>query len=199
MHWIAVIVLAVVGTVFLIIELRGLPLTLQLSFKGDIKRESAFLQQYGQSVATPIAAWLVAIAASDQFPLQLRAFTLIGLPVLMASGSCAVLKRIFGRMRPNRENAGKFTGFTHPTLKRDNKRESFPSSHSACAFALTMTLIHFWPEAAVVFWTLAGITAGLRYVLDAHFPSDIIFGSLLGVLLGHYGYLWLDAVLPRTF
>lgn len=194
MTWTIAIVLAALTAVLMILELRGVRTTLSLSFKGDIKRETAFLAQYGQSVATPIAAWLVAIGVGqDQWALQWRAFVLVCGPVLMASVSCMILKRLLGRMRPNREQAGRFTGFS---WKHDNKRESFPSSHSACAFALTVTLIHFWPEAALVFWLLAFITAGLRYVLDAHFPSDVVGGSLLGLLIAKYGLIWIEQILP---
>ena len=194
MSWTIALILAGLAAVFMILELRGVRTTLQLSFKGDIKRESAFLAQYGQSVATPIAAWLVAIAkGQDLFRMQWRVFCLVCIPVIVTSLSCTIVKRLLGRMRPNRENAGKFTG---PSWKNDNKRESFPSSHSACAFALTMTLIHFWPQAALVFWILAFITAGLRYIMEAHFPSDVIAGSLLGLFIGQYAIDWLDRIWP---
>ena len=195
MSWAIVLILTGLAAVFMLFEMRGMRTTLQLNVKGDIKRETAFLAQYGQSVATPIAAWLMAIAkGQDQTRLQWRIFLLVCVPVLIVSLSCTVLKRVLGRMRPNRENAGKFTGFS---WKNDNKRESFPSSHSACAFALTITLIHFWPAAAIVFWLLAFTTAALRYLLDAHFPSDVVAGSLLGVVIGHFSLAWLDGVLPN--
>ena len=144
--------------------------------KGDIKRESEFLAQYGQSVATPLAAWLAAIAFGQDW----RVFALIVVPVLAASLVCMILKRIFGRMRPNRDDAGRFTGFS---WRHSNSRESFPSSHSAAAFALTVALVHLWPQAAIVFWLLATVTAGLRYVMSAHFPSDVIAGATIGVAL----------------
>ncbi len=189
-----VILLTVLAAVLMFLEMRGVPITLKLSMKGDIKRESAFLAQYGQSVATPIAAWLMAIAkGQDQFRFQLRIFCIICLTVIGTSLTSTIIKRSLGRMRPNRENAGKFTG---PAWRNDNQRESFPSSHSSCAFALSMTLIYYWPEAAVVFWLLAFITAILRYLMDAHFPSDVIAGSLLGVVMGYYGVIWLDLNLP---
>jgi membrane-associated phospholipid phosphatase len=196
MHWTILIILTALAAIFLILEMRGVRTTLQLSFRrGDIKRESAFLAQYGQSVATPVAAWLVTIAFGQGQPrLQLRWFALICLPVAATSISCMLLKHLLGRMRPNRENAGTFTGFS---WKNDNKRESFPSSHSACAFALTLTLIHAWPQAAAVFWFLAMVTAVLRYVMDAHFPSDILAGACIGLVIGHFGFIWLDQALPR--
>lgn len=189
--WTIALVLAAVAGVLLVLEMRGVRTTLSLSFKGDIKRESAFLAQYGQSVATPIAGWLVAIARGNDW----RWFVIVCAPVLMASVTCMILKRLLGRMRPNREHAGRFTGFS---WKHDNKRESFPSSHSACAFALTVVLIRIWPQAAVVFWTLAFITAVLRYVLDAHFPSDVVAGSLLGLIVGQSGVVWMEQLLLRA-
>ena len=46
-------------------------------------------------------------------------------------------------------------------------------------------LAHYYPHAAVTFWALAGICAGLRYVLDAHWPSDIVAGILVGYVIAH--------------
>jgi membrane-associated phospholipid phosphatase len=172
--------------VLLVLELRGVRTTLSLSFKGDVKRETAFLAQYGQSVATPIAAGLVYSFQPDQ---PWRAAAVIA-ATAAASVACFVVKRLCGRARPNRENAGKFLG---PSWKHDNKRESFPSSHSACAVALTTALVHLYPQAAVVLWILAGLTAGLRWVLDAHFPSDVFGGIAVGygvayaVIAGFHG------------
>ena len=187
--------LLLLGTaLLLVLELRGVRTTLQLSFRGDIRRETAFLAQYGQSIATPLAGWLMAIAKANAWQAQARVFAIVCAPVLIASLFCAILKRSFGRRRPGRERAGEFTGFG---WRHDSERESFPSSHSACAFALTVTLAHSWPEAAVVFWTLAFVTALLRYLLDAHFPSDVLAGSLLGLALGHAGVTWLEAALPH--
>ena len=86
------------------------------------------------------------------------------------------------RVRPGRENAGKFLG---PSLKHANYRESFPSSHSACAVALTVALAYLYPQGVITFWALALICAGLRYVLDAHWPSDVLAGVAVGYGLAH--------------
>jgi membrane-associated phospholipid phosphatase len=87
---------------------------------------------------------------------------------------------LIGRVRPGRENAGKFLG---PTFKHANYRESFPSSHTACAVALSAMLAHFYPAGAPTFWTLAVICGLLRYVLDAHWPSDIVGGIIAGYVI----------------
>jgi membrane-associated phospholipid phosphatase len=165
---------------FMIAEMNGAPVVLQLPFKGDIKRESQFLAQFGQAVATLITAWLM--YAFEQTPLGAKkALVTIG-TVFGASIVCFVIKRLCGRVRPNRENAGKFLG---PSLKHANWRESFPSSHSACAITLAVCLAILYPQAAVVFWTLGLITAILRYLMDAHWPSDVLAGIAIGYATAH--------------
>jgi membrane-associated phospholipid phosphatase len=177
-----VIGLCVACVVLMIIERLGVPTTLELSFRGDIKRESQWLAQYGQAVCTAAAAALVwQLDPSDQHRRQVMVATIV-VGVSCASVSAFVIKRLLGRARPKRENAGKFLGFT---MKHDNARESFPSSHSACAVALTVCLTRFYPEAAITFWTLAFVTAGLRYIMDAHWPSDVIGGIALGYVCGY--------------
>jgi membrane-associated phospholipid phosphatase len=175
---ILLILIAACG-LMMIIERMGAPTTLELTFKGDVKRETQWLAQYGQGVCTAVAAALI-----WQFDPPRRAyiFPLI-IAVTAASISAFIIKRLLGRVRPRREHAGKFLG---PTIRHDNWRESFPSSHSACAVALTVALAHAYPQAAATFWALAMTTAALRYVLDAHWPSDVIGGIALG-----YGMAWL--------
>jgi membrane-associated phospholipid phosphatase len=180
-------ILLVTCAILLVLEMRGVRTTLSLSFRGDVKRETAFLAQYGQSVATPVAAILV----WQFYPQNFRMPIAIVSSVLATSISCMILKRLFGRVRPNRENAGKFLG---PSFKHANHRESFPSSHSACAVALTVALACLFPQAKITFWVLAIITAVLRYVLDAHWPSDVLGGVALGYIVAHlamrgFGYM----------
>jgi membrane-associated phospholipid phosphatase len=163
--------------VFFILERLGLPTTLQLHFKGDIKRETRWLAQYGQSVCTPVAALLV--WRMDPHDGLFKAIKII-IAVLGTSITCMILKRLLGRVRPGRENAGKFLG---PALRHANHRESFPSSHSGCAVALSTALAWLYPQGTPVFVGLAIACAVLRYLLDAHWPSDVLGGSAIGYLL----------------
>jgi len=173
MNWPLLLILLIASALMMLLEWRGVPTTLKLSFKGDVKRETAFLAQWGQSMATPLAALIV----WQLDPSKRRdAIIMIG-AVLTASVACLALKRLLGRVRPNREHAGKFLG---PSLTHANYRESFPSSHSACAIALSVFLAHLYPPAAITFWGLGITTAILRYILDAHFPSDVLGGVAIG-------------------
>ena len=180
--WIIPVLLAAAG-LCMGAERGGVRTTLRLPFKGDIKRESRFLAQYGQFVCTAIAAVLVWQLDPDRSRKGPIVPTVIG--VMLASTLAATIKRSLGRVRPGYPRAGKFLG---PSFKHNNQRESFPSSHTACAVALSTGLAWMYPAAAVTFWGLALICAALRYLLDAHWPSDILGGVALGY--GCAGLAW---------
>jgi membrane-associated phospholipid phosphatase len=178
MNWIVLTILVALGVIFFILERLGVPTTLSLEFKGDIKRESRWFAQYGQSMCTPIAALLVGTLDPHA---QLKPFVVLA-AVIATSITCMILKRSLGRVRPGRDDAGKFLG---PTWKHANYRESFPSSHSACAVALSTALVFYYPAGWLTFWGLAFICAALRYLLDAHWPSDVLGGTAIGYAIAH--------------
>lgn len=182
MSWPILISLLSACAVFLLLERRGLPVTLELSFKGDIKREGGWFAQYGQAACTLAVVWVV--SALDKAP-PAKTVVPILVTVFGASIVATLIKRLLGRVRPRRPNAGQFLG---PTLRHDNSRESFPSSHSAAAVALSVALSALYPQAAGVFWTLAIVCATLRYLMDAHWPSDVLAGVGLGYGVGWW--LW---------
>lgn len=179
---ILVAVLAVLCAGLMLLERRGLKTTLKLTFKGDIKRESRWLAQYGQAVCTALAAILV----WQLDPLRRSKVLPLVAAVIIATIIATLIKRLVSRVRPDRENAGKFLG---PSWSHANYRESFPSSHSASAVALTVMLSILYPAAAPTFWVLALTCAGLRYLLDAHWPSDVLGGIAIGYGIAH-GVAW---------
>ena len=178
MNWILLSTLIAACIIFILIEKSGVRTTLTLKFKGDVKRETRWLAQYGQAVCTIVAAVLVL-----QLDPQGRKFAVAILTATFGVSIVAMLiKRMVGRVRPNRPGAGKFLG---PTLGHENFRESFPSSHSAAAVAMSAMLAARYPQASTTFWTLALLCAALRYVLDAHWLSDVLGGLALGYAAAH--------------
>ena len=173
MSWVLLLILIALCGAMMLVERSGVRTTLVLKFKGDVKRETRWIAQYGQALCACVAALLV-------YQLD-RGHPRAPVAVLVASFGVSVVamlvKRLVGRVRPNRDGAGQFLG---PTFKHANYRESFPSSHSASAVAMSVVLAHQYPAAAATFWGLAIACAALRYVLDAHWPSDVLGGIALG-------------------
>lgn len=66
--------------------------------------------------------------------------------------------------------------------------QSFPSGHSAAAFALGVVLAWYYPRARALFWILAVGCAASRVLVSAHWPSDCIVGAGIG-------YLWAQIAL----
>lgn len=178
LSWTAISLIGAGALSMMLIERTGARTTLNTRFKGDVKRESRWLSQYGQGACTLAAAGLV----FELDPSHNRAALAVMVAAFGASLAGLIIKRICGRARPDREAAGRFLGFT---WKHDNSRESFPSSHSASAIAMTVLLAHLYPQATVTFWTLGLICAALRYVMDAHWPSDVLAGIALGAAIGN--------------
>jgi undecaprenyl-diphosphatase len=59
---------------------------------------------------------------------------------------------------------------------------SFPSGHSAAAFAGAYAMRQFFPGLSVLFYALAGLVAFSRIYLGDHYPGDVVSGSALGHL-----------------
>src|SRR3954469_22043422 len=181
MVWVIVGVLIALAAILMLAERRGAPVVLALEFKGDLKRESRWLAQYGQGACTVVAAGLMLLLDQRRFKHNLQPGILLLIVVFGTSLICTLFKRIFGRVRPGRDDAGKFLG---PTWRHANFRESFPSSHSASAIAMSALLARLYPPAAMLFWALALICAALRYLMDAHWPSDVVAGIAIGYAAG---------------
>ena len=181
MVWVIAGVLVVVAVLLMVAERAGAPVVLSLEFKGDLKRESRWFAQYGQGACTVVAAGLMLLLDSRWLKHGWHPGGLLLVAVFGTSLLCTILKRLFGRVRPGRDDAGKFLG---PSLAHANFRESFPSSHSASAMVMSLLLAKFYPPAAVLFWGLAVVCGALRYLMDAHWPSDVVAGFAIGLAAG---------------
>jgi membrane-associated phospholipid phosphatase len=90
------------------------------------------------------------------------------------------VKRLGGRRRPDREGAGV------PVARhvRMPTSLSFPSGHSASAFAFAAGVGHQLPPIAIPLHGLAAVVAYSRVHTGVHYPGDAVVGSLIGTALG---------------
>ncbi|MFK7902606.1 MAG: phosphatase PAP2 family protein [Nitratireductor sp.] len=98
---------------------------------------------------------------------------------IAASGIVTIfLKYCFGRSRPSSisgDNAILFSPF-----EGGYYFASFPSGHSTTVGALAMILILFFPRHKLAFILLAIFASSTRFIVGAHFPSDVIMGLFIG-------------------
>jgi membrane-associated phospholipid phosphatase len=62
---------------------------------------------------------------------------------------------------------------------------SFPSGHSASAFAFAEGVRGVWPAASVPLFGAAALVAYSRVHTGVHYPGDVAVGSAIGIVLGH--------------
>lgn len=60
---------------------------------------------------------------------------------------------------------------------------SFPSAHATSSFAVATAMVRVDPAMAATFVVATALALGRPY-LGMHYPSDVLVGAVLGVLLG---------------
>jgi undecaprenyl-diphosphatase len=97
---------------------------------------------------------------------------LTGLAVLAADGLASLVKVAIGSKRPDEPDA----------LIEIPHSHSFPSGHTATAFAAATVLSFCAPRFAPAFFVLAAAVAYSRMYVGVHFPLDVIGGIVIGVV-----------------
>ena len=141
---------------------------------------------FGKSEYYLIPSFLVFLIAK-KFNEKLSKKALYIFTTVALSGILVILiKTITARYRP-------------PALLKDNLYgfnwfdvgyivNSFPSGHATTAFSAFVGFSLLWPRYAAVFITFALLIALSRVILDVHYLSDILIGSLLGSICSIYLY-----------
>jgi undecaprenyl-diphosphatase len=99
-----------------------------------------------------------------------RGLIALAIAAVVANGPAKLLVR---RRRPFRHS--------RPTLVRIPRSTSFPSGHSATAFAFATGACAELPPLAPLLMPLAGAVAYSRVHTGVHYPSDAVAGAAIGV------------------
>ena len=98
----------------------------------------------------------------------------------LSSGFAAqILKYSIGRARPRLTNETFFYG-----LSMKDKYHSFPSGHTTVAFCFAYILSQFFPRYCTIFYSIACLVGFERVEDLKHFPSDVLAGALIGIIVG---------------
>jgi membrane-associated phospholipid phosphatase len=99
---------------------------------------------------------------------------------LLTTGAVVqILKHFIGRARPKLTYDHVFIG---PSFK--SGYDSFPSGHSAMVFFFAYTLSRYFPKYRILFYLFALAVSIDRVEELAHFPSDILAGAIVGLIIG---------------
>jgi membrane-associated phospholipid phosphatase len=181
---------------------------------GDVVRELEALQQYGQGSVTVLIAWAIWLL---QPALRRRL-----LDWLLAIGIAAVVgypaKMLIGRPRPKFGDPEHFLGpfGTYPVSGEVGVRHawemgsgissdlwSMPSSHTLFAVVMSSMLWVWYPRLRPVAVLMAAVVGVSRVLFGAHYPTDVLVGAALGVVIAvpvartHAGVRLLDSAWRR--
>jgi membrane-associated phospholipid phosphatase len=108
-----------------------------------------------------------------------------GMQSLVAHGIAALLaqalKHGIGRPRPRLMHADAGFGW-HPSFQVG--LDSFPSGHATASFAVATVLAKHFPAFAGVMYGAAGLIGVSRVARGSHYPTDVLGGICLGVIVG---------------
>lgn len=123
--------------------------------------------------------WLVLSGLLCVFPKYRKAgvtmLTALALDVLLCN---VMLKPLVGRMRPFTVNTGVELLINAP------KDFSFPSGHTAASFAAAFALLFVKNKLWIPSMILASLIAFSRLYLYVHYPTDVLAGIPLGLIVG---------------
>ena len=154
---------------------------------GDVRRIIQLSEMFGHGFGLAVVGYLIWSLAPEKrrlFPRLLACTLLPGLAVNL-------IKSIIARRRPGfyypefTDNIGETWRGVVPDgfPNHEYMTQSFPSAHAATAFGLAIALSWLFPRAKGAFFVFAFLAAIQRVVYGAHWASDVLVGSAIGIFV----------------
>lgn len=167
------------GVAFLGLEITTSPMALIGRYSESLRPLAELWNQVGATIGITIFIVLGIVGSRHGFRQTFAMFTVC---ISTVGVVAQLLKHMIGRARP-----GSLSGATHffgPfawfNVDRAVRVDSMPSGHTAAAFAMAVALSWRWPNLGYLWYTLAIGVGVSRVITTAHFPSDVIFGAVVG-------------------
>lgn len=147
----------------------------QPPINGELSQVILSLKQYGQLLGILSSLLLIFV-----FDVRRRGRVfVIGMMVASAGIGSGLIKTVVGRARPLEHNGKTVIQGIEKGISA-SRNQSFPSGHTASAVALSYGLSTYYPQTALLVWTLAAGVAFNRWLTVLHFPTDILGGAWVG-------------------
>ncbi len=135
----------------------------------------AFFTYIGEGGAVWIAAAIALMFFKAKRPAGISAALALIFELIFNEG---IIKNIFRRTRPFMINTAVDTIVHRPSSY------SFPSGHTCSAFAAATAIFCFDKRLGTIAYITAALIGFSRNYFYIHYPTDVLCGALLGILLG---------------
>lgn len=139
-----------------------------------------------------VLLWFIILFKGGKYRVGL-AIGMILLVIVSDQISSSLIKNLFERTRPCKvlDNVHLLVGCTDSY--------SFPSSHAVNNFAAAMFFTFFYKHLKWILFSVASLMAISRIFVGVHYPSDVVGGALIGIIIGYVLAVVYEFVLRKIY